>query len=231
MQHKKKATTGTEIEIIRIQLEVHGVVLSRLVNELYSNIGQMMSSTKMLIGITERKWTPPPETLLEAHETIARAIEDLRDLCRPLSNNWLADFLFVEQLTAELICINQDHPGLVVCTKMQLPEKLSTACQLILFSIVQEAVYNALKHAFAKKIEITVVYNTQTLSLSVSDNGAGFCHSPELIIGRGMRNMQLRAALLGGTIEWKSSGQVKGSLVILQVPIINHQTVFTWPSP
>jgi signal transduction histidine kinase len=223
MGRKKKENVETEIEIIRTQLEVQGFMLSRLVNELYSNIGQMMSSTKMLIGLTERNWKPSPETLLEAHETLAKAIEELRDLCRPLGTDWLHHFMFAENLMAEAALVNQEHPGLVVYSNIHLPEHLAPSFQVLLFSIVQEALHNALKHASAKKISINVVNNRQNLELSISDNGSGFIFSPDLSIGKGIQNMRLRTALLEGTIEWINR---QGTVVMVRIPkkIIKYHT-------
>jgi signal transduction histidine kinase len=217
MRNKKEGTLHTEIELIKTQLEVQGFVMTRLVNELYSNIGQMLSSTKMLIGITERKWNPPPKTLSEAHQTLSRAIEDLRGLCRPLNDDWLRNFRFPDTIAMEAERINLERPGLVDCTVDSFPDGLTSSVQLVLFGIVQEALANAVNHAAAKKISINVVNAKQNLELSIKDDGTGFTHPPSLFISKGMQSMRQRTVLLGGVAEWISHPG-NGTTVIFRIP-------------
>jgi two-component system sensor kinase FixL len=69
-----------------------------------------------------------------------------------------------------------------------------------LFRIAQEAVSNAIKHGKASRIVITLRQVRGRILLKVSDNGAGFPKRASKNKGMGLRIMQSRAAMIGGTI-------------------------------
>jgi two-component system CheB/CheR fusion protein len=70
-----------------------------------------------------------------------------------------------------------------------------------LYRIAQEAVQNALKHSGAKSIEIELYADDNGISLSISDDGHGFAHTPALGLGLGMRTMRFRASAIGGKLS------------------------------
>ena len=79
------------------------------------------------------------------------------------------------------------------------PAELPAGLDLSAYRIVQEALTNTLRHARAKRAEVTVTYGADALELDVRDdgrappsNGTG---------GHGLVGMRERAALLGGTLE------------------------------
>jgi signal transduction histidine kinase len=75
------------------------------------------------------------------------------------------------------------------------PERL-----LRVLRVVQEAITNVLKHARATTITVrTGVASARGAYVSVDDDGRGF--APERAEGRGLVNMQRRAAELGGALE------------------------------
>jgi signal transduction histidine kinase len=76
-----------------------------------------------------------------------------------------------------------------------------TATQLYL--IAQEAVHNAVKHAQAQNLRITLTIAEVNTVLSVQDDGIGMPAPPTETQGLGLRIMRNRAAILGArlTIE------------------------------
>lgn len=69
-----------------------------------------------------------------------------------------------------------------------------------LYRIAQEAVNNAIKHAQAKKIEIRLEADAQKTILEVRDDGVGLILEPSKPKGMGMRIMQYRSGMIGGTL-------------------------------
>jgi signal transduction histidine kinase len=138
-------------QLLQSQIETQEETMSILGKELHDNVGQLLSSTKMLIGITERSLDNPPATLLTANETLSKAIHELRSLSKSLNKEWLEQFNFIENIKAEATRINSS--GMVTCSSAILTAlPLKADEQLILFRIVQEAIQNALKHAKASHI-------------------------------------------------------------------------------
>jgi signal transduction histidine kinase len=69
-----------------------------------------------------------------------------------------------------------------------------------LYRIAQEAVQNAVKHAGARNISITLRRENRQLQLTVKDDGKGLPVRPKKT-GMGLENMRTRAALVGGFLE------------------------------
>ena len=69
-----------------------------------------------------------------------------------------------------------------------------------LFRIAQEAISNAIKHGKATRILIRLMQQRGKLALVVSDNGAGFPAAIPNRQGMGLRIMQSRAGMIGGTL-------------------------------
>jgi len=67
-----------------------------------------------------------------------------------------------------------------------------------LYRIAQEALSNAIRHAFAKEILITLLGSSQAITLTVQDDGIGFKPSASGKHGMGVHTMRYRArAILG----------------------------------
>jgi signal transduction histidine kinase len=90
--------------------------------------------------------------------------------------------------------------------------------------LLDEAVTNAVKHAGAKNITVSIATLTDASGpygcITVEDDGKGFAPVPdggsERTTGRGLRNMQNRAARCGATCEVVSGAT--GTRVTLTLP-------------
>lgn len=201
--------------LLQSQIEVHESTLSSLSKELHDNIGQLLSTAKMLLGITEINLTNPPDTLLTANATVGKAINELRSLSKSLSKEWLEQFDLIENLTTE---VNRINSAGTVTLHLSHPDKLSLEAdkQIILFRIIQESIQNVIKHASAKNIDILIAQNIDILETTVKDDGMGFSLENQSD-GVGILNMKHRAKLLGGTVEWQTGNE--GSTVLITLPV------------
>lgn len=85
-----------------------------------------------------------------------------------------------------------------------------------LYHITQESVQNAIRHGGADHIIIELVYRKTWFSLCIKDNGTGF--DPfEDSRGMGLRIMNYRAKLMGGSLDIESGGT--GTCVTLKLPV------------
>ena len=90
-----------------------------------------------------------------------------------------------------------------------------------LYRIAQEALNNALRHGHADEIYISLVQQNDRIILAVSDNGVGFdrgASRTEKTGGMGLRTMEYRAGLIGGTLHVERS-EKGGTLVRCDVPL------------
>jgi nitrate/nitrite-specific signal transduction histidine kinase len=86
-----------------------------------------------------------------------------------------------------------------------------------LYRIAQEAVQNALKHARAGNISITLAGADHRLRLTIKDDGAGMPRTPRKS-GMGLNNMRTRAKLIGGRLEIRRRKH-GGTAVLCEAPL------------
>jgi two-component system sensor histidine kinase UhpB len=98
-----------------------------------------------------------------------------------------------------------------------LPE-LDDAVTTSAYRIVQEALINALRHAAAARILVSVTAEPGELVVRVDDNGIGLSPGWEQPSHYGVRGMRERAAVLGGTFELLA-GQDGGTQVVARLPL------------
>jgi two-component system sensor histidine kinase UhpB len=74
--------------------------------------------------------------------------------------------------------------------------------ELALYRVAQEAMTNAVRHAHASTIVLTLSNDPQVLTLDVVDDGRGI--TTGTVEGAGIRGMRERALLIGGRITVRS---------------------------
>lgn len=93
--------------------------------------------------------------------------------------------------------------------------------EILLFRYVQECLNNALKHAKATQIKITLKETDFGLQLEIHDNGIGF-DVAEKINSFGLHSLQTIIKSLDGEIEILSGEETKGTKIIAQVPMTSE---------
>ena len=102
------------------------------------------------------------------------------------------------------------------CEGQQLLEQqLRPELKRNLLLIVKEALNNIQKHAQASELRFICQFMPNTVHVLIRDNGVGFIKSPGFNQGNGMKNMQKRAADLGGSLDIAFDA---GTVLRLQFP-------------
>ncbi len=96
-----------------------------------------------------------------------------------------------------------------------LPISNSKAHQLL--RICQEAVSNALQHAFPRAISVTIRHDQAGTLITVEDDGAGFETQTAVAGHYGLQIMKQRARQIGGSLEIESAPGA-GTKITLSVP-------------
>ena len=105
----------------------------------------------------------------------------------------------------------------------RLPRDLETA----VFRIVQECLTNIHRHAGSRVAKIRIAQRDAYIRVEIEDQGRGIPeHEQAEIIssatgtpGVGIRGMRERLRQLGGTLELRSDGEGKGTLIAARLPI------------
>lgn len=150
MQAKKKFRQ----EFLQSQLETQEYSFNQISRELHDNIGQLLGSTKLLLGIAAMELKEVPDTFKTAEQTVGKAIQDLRSLSKSLNKEWLHQFDLIQMLEAEKERINAGREVevelIASCDKLSLEPE----AQVMLFCIVHEGLLNSIKCAYAEHITI-----------------------------------------------------------------------------
>lgn len=95
-----------------------------------------------------------------------------------------------------------------------------------LLHIGQEAIANAIRHAFPTRLAIAIDYRSDCVQLKVIDDGRGFIISGDLL-GFGIRSMRKRASEIGGDLEISSTPGA-GTCVSISVPISQRSRLISY---
>jgi signal transduction histidine kinase len=185
----------------------------RIARELHDGTGQALTGIALgLRGLAVRLPDQPELTRqrLTTLETMATtAIGELRNLVNDLRPPQLDDIGFTAALRWLVERFqDRDRPQIQLVVVGE-PYPLDSEVETMLFRIAQEALSNALKHARASNIWVTMDYDHGPC-LSVRDDGIGF--DPETATGPnparpswGLAGMQERAALINGALLIESA--------------------------
>jgi PAS domain S-box-containing protein len=98
-----------------------------------------------------------------------------------------------------------------------------------LYRIAQEAVTNALRHGHTHRIEIRLSSDDRHLTLEVRDDGIGMPARKDFAKGMGLRTMQYRARLIGGSLDIRpATGH--GTIISCAIPMNRTTTPTASPA-
>jgi signal transduction histidine kinase len=146
------------------------------------------------------------------------ATNDIRRISHNLDSDVLNKFGLPDALK-ELCAHFKNATGMDVTfsgeyRKNALPNK----AEMPLYRCVQELITNAIKHAEADTIEVSLNQLDDSVNLIVSDNGKGFdINKVDLTKSLGWRNMKSRIEHLKGKIHIDSN-PISGTSVIIELP-------------
>ncbi|HEV7780222.1 MAG TPA: sensor histidine kinase [Chitinophagaceae bacterium] len=223
---KEQLRSGFQKELLQTQLEIQEQTLKTISEEIHDNIGQVLSLAKLKLNtIDTGNEVTLKEKIMDSKNLVSKAIQDLRDLSRSLNTDNIASMGLLRALEYELEMIRKSGFETVLeikgDTKRMEPQK-----ELIVFRIIQETLNNIIKHAEAKRIMVTLSYNSDKLSLDVQDNGKGadmevLADNEDNNKSLGLRNMKNRAKMIGAEFIFDSSPG-KGTRVALVIPLNNQ---------
>jgi len=224
-QEKASLQAQHQQEILQVQLEIQNQTLQHISGELHDNIGQLLTLVRFQLNMLEVEETITPKQIEEVNEVVGKTIDELRGLSKSLDGDFVKNFGLVESLTHEL---GRIHNMGKYQTKILVDGevyRLEGQREIVLFRVVQEILNNILKHAGGKQIQVSLQFTPAHFHLTVLDDGKGFDY--EAVLGRemsksgaGLRNIQRRTEMLGGTCTFKTA-QNKGTSVHIQLPSLN----------
>lgn len=206
-------------------VEIASLEQRRIGQDLHDSVGQELTALNLLAGdLVETLRTDPAA----ATDLVRRLAEGLRR-CRSELRTAMRGLLPVPVDTLGLMAALSEladrthRDGRARCT-FTCVEPVSVDNNLTathLYLIAQEAVHNALKHAQARNIEISLRIN-EVLQLGIQDDGLGIPKTePDRGGGLGLRIMRNRAAIVGARLTIEPA-QPSGTLVVCTLPRVKN---------
>ncbi len=185
---------------------------NRISRELHDGLGQILTAIKF-----QAQSLPPSEKRAELLDLLDDAIDEVRLLSYNLMPRVLMDFGLNAALQ-KLVWQTAKRTDAMIRFESTLHNetRFDERLEIGIFRIAQEAMNNALKHADASEIHLSLAERDHQLCLTVCDNGKGF-NLNALAHQNGLRNMQERAKLLGGTCIIKTNPH-EGTRIELTLP-------------
>ena len=197
----------------------------QLARDLHDEIGQAVTAVKMNLQTLQRGGSAAGGTCLleDSFKILDRIMQHVRDLSLDLRPALLDDIGLVSAVrwyvsrqaeragwTAEVVADE---------TLSGLPADLAVVC----YRVIQEAVTNAMRHASAHRIHVSLQRHDQTLEILIQDDGVGF-HVAEAQTraargqSLGLLGMEERVHLMNGRLTITSApGQ--GTGVRIGIPL------------
>jgi PAS domain S-box-containing protein len=152
--------------------------------------------------------TPSPQVasrLDRLRRYVGMVVEHLRLLAHDLRPMVLLDLGLEESLRALARGTTSSQTRVDAVLPPAIP-RLDESTALGVYRIAQEAVANAVRHARARAITVTLAVEGRSLRLEVRDDGCGFAASGRRHAGTiGLLSMEERARAIGGRLEIRSA--------------------------
>ncbi len=197
------ALNQTQDQIITIQEDER----RRIAQDLHDDVGNSLAAIKNMV-VQKRESTEVVAEINNLVNTVRTISHDLM----PIDFN---EFSLVE-IIGHLVNKFKDHPTISIeFDYTGKPVKIKSTTELVIYRIINEIISNILKHSQATKAFIQLMYQEESLVITVEDNGIGM-QTSKVAEGIGVRSMRLRADYINAKINFESDE--KGTLIILEIP-------------
>jgi len=198
-----------EQEILKSQLEIQNQTLQDIAQELHDNIGQLLSVARINLNVMEEEGDDKDGYIKQTNEIINQSINDLRALTKSFDGDFVQQFGLEESLSHEIARIRKTKRFATEINIVGEKYSLGYEREIVLFRVAQEILNNALKHSKAQNLTVLLSYSPETFELTIKDDGKGFdierIQQNEINqSGAGLRNIQRRVKLIGGTCQISS---------------------------
>jgi signal transduction histidine kinase len=193
---------------------------NRLARDLHDSAKQKAFAALAQLGTARGMWRTKSEGiqphLSEAENLVYEVIQELTFLIQEIYPIALQEKGLLTTLR-EYIYEWENRNDAVVNLTVREEQPLPLETEQAIYRVIQEALANISRHSRAEHVNISLVYNFDSLQVVISDDGCGFDMNQKAK-GLGFRSMRERIGSIRGNLQIQSApGQ--GTRVIVQVPI------------
>jgi len=194
--------------------------------ELHDEVGQSLSALLVDVeNLTEMSREGVFRQGLQKIKTLAEnCVNEVRNMALLLRPSMLDDLGLVAALDWQAREVSKRTGMLVDTVDENVSENLPEEHKTCVYRIVQEALNNCSKHAYAKNVRVVVRQEPNRLRVSIEDDGKGFNSSR--VRGLGLVGMNERVSQLGGVLN-VDSDPARGTRLRVDLPLPNASAHLT----
>ena len=209
-----------EKNLFKTQLEIQEQTFQHISREIHDNITLSLTLAKLHLHTLDINNRETAATKVDTSiELVSKTITQLSDISKGLNAEVIIEQGLLRAVEDEIKRIEQTGIFCIHYSVSGEPVYLDAKKELIIFRIIQEAFNNIIKHAEAKKTELSLHYYHSQLYITISDDGNGF--DTGLTDGNrhaGLKNMETRIKMLNGSMMIRSHPG-KGTLLNFTTPL------------
>jgi two-component system, NarL family, sensor kinase len=194
----------------------------RIAKDLHDGVGQMMSAAKMNLSAFESEITFANEEQKQSLEKVIQLVDESCKEVRTVSHIMMPNALLKKNLAAAIRDFVDKLNNKILQAHVHtegLDDRMDSNIETVLYRVIQECVHNAIKHAGASTLDISLIRDKDGISGTIEDNGKGFdVADKENFEGIGLKNITTRIEYLKGTVDFDTAPG-RGTVVAFHVPL------------
>ena len=220
--HEQLRSISTHLESVREEER------KKIARDLHDETGQLLASLsahlEAAIGTLPENEHKAKDILRNAQSISINVIDRLQKLIyelRPL----MLDDLGLRSAVGWFVENSLKPQGIKVSFKTTgRVKRLSRQIETTIFRVIQEAVINIAKHAYARNVSVTMHFKKGGIEACVIDDGEGFdvskaTSSKGRLLGYGLLGMKERVELIDGTFSIQSRPGGGGTKININIPL------------
>jgi signal transduction histidine kinase len=195
-----------------------------IARELHDEVGQVLTAIKVELAVAQRAIEArggQPDALADVRTITDGALHTVRDLSHLLHPAMLDDLGLAAAIDWYLKGFSRRHGVKIELLQDRMEERLTADTEAVVYRIVQEALTNVAKHAQATTCRVYLQRLTNTLLVTIEDDGVGFepdaPRLPGATRGIGLVGIRERVTQLRGELRLESAPG-KGTRLTVEVP-------------
>ncbi|MCF7958024.1 MAG: PhnD/SsuA/transferrin family substrate-binding protein [Phycisphaerae bacterium] len=220
-----KLILAKEVIVEREIVEISDRTQKLIGQTLHDTIGQNLTGIRLLAEAYKEKLKncglDHSDSINLISDLASKTIVQARDLSKELHPIELSNGSLFDVVEKYLLNIKKTFG---IKFRIEWPDKAGindAVLSMHLYRIIQESIHNAIKHGKSRNIFVKLVDHDNVLTLSVQDDGVGFCPDQTDHNGMGLHIMKYRARVLKGDLVIRNTSGKKGVTVECSVP---HRT-------
>jgi signal transduction histidine kinase len=199
---------------------------TRISEDMHDQLGAALTQIAILGEVAKTQYANSPcgigtlDRISSAAREVTRSLSELVWATNP-QNDTLENLLaYVRESAASQL----SDTGLQLIFEMPgevPPLRMAPTFKRNLLLMMREALHNVVKHASATEVTVRLSMDDASLRLEISDDGLGFSRDESAKRGNGLRNLEKRAAELGGEFHVISEYR-RGTRLTFALPLARH---------